>query len=178
MRLRALALSCALLLLPFPLLADTVYTYNGNPLTEVQFGTLVGTPYSTNDSITGWFSLPSVLSPNLVLSSTPITPTTFNFTDGVTSYTSGVGLAFVSVSTDSLGNLTSWYVALFNDPAYDVEAVIFGSPTAGQGGDSISSTPYQLVLGNQNDPGTWSVSDTARSPNPRPSACSQPAPSS
>jgi hypothetical protein len=163
--LRSLFLSALLLVLPAPLLADTVYTYTGNPLTQV-FGTLTGTPYSTNDTISGWFSLPTAITQNTF---SQVIPTAFNFTDGVTSYTNGLGSAIIYLATDSFGNIVTWYVDLLNDPSNDVEAITAHSLKIS--GDYIASVPYQLTLTNQNDPGTWSVSSTdpANSPVPEPS---------
>ena len=59
--------------------ADVVYTYTGNDFT---FATA---PYTTTDRVIASFDLPSVLAPNLVL--TTITPSAWSFTDGVQTLT-------------------------------------------------------------------------------------------
>ena len=59
MRLRLLLLSALLPVLPMPVLADTVYTYTGNPFIQAY------APYTTSDFVRGSFTVSSPLAPNL-----------------------------------------------------------------------------------------------------------------
>jgi hypothetical protein len=71
MRLRTLALFCPLLVLPFPLLADTTTTYTGNQFTKASG------PLTTSDFDSGSFTVSSHLAANMTLGDIP--PTSFSF---------------------------------------------------------------------------------------------------
>jgi hypothetical protein len=105
MRLRSLILSAALLALPFPLMADTIYTYTGDPFT----GFSSPSPYTTSDFVSGSFTLSTPLAANL--SDYTITPTSFDFSDGVNTATPADTWALgFTVSTDANGNITQWAI--------------------------------------------------------------------
>ena len=72
--------------LPNPAAADVVYTYTGNPFTgfDVGFGG-PGFVYTTNDRLTGQFSLAAQLGANVV--NAAIAPSAFSFFDGHITYT-------------------------------------------------------------------------------------------
>lgn len=153
MRIRVLVLLGAISL-PLPLLADTTYTYAGNDFT------IADTPYTTSDFISGYFTLSSPLGDNL--GEAVISPALFSFTDSVdtiTDLTPSVYSEF-QVSTDSSGDITSWYIVL-NDNADD-------QINTGKG-SIVSDYDYygENFAANTDDAGTWT--DNAPSPTPEPS---------
>ena len=156
MHFRKLALLVCLAALPVPMMADTTYTYTGTDFTSVD------SPYTTNDSVTGSFTIASPLADNLT--EQPVNPTSYSFSDGVqtlndsNSYFRDGSLSF-QVGTDSSGNITSWNILLLAighgsfiqtndlyrgfDSAEDVHDVFFAA--ANEFGD----------------PGVWTVSPSA-----------------
>ena len=161
MRLRALALFCALLVLPFPLLADTVYTYTGNPFTYIY-----GSTFTSSDFISGSFTLSSPLGANLAIGT--VTPIAFSFSDDVDTITNTTPNTYadIAVGTDAAGDITSWYIYLWNrnsnaDISSDVSAST-QEDAADTGGPARLSTGAVWV------PGTWSVTSTGPAPSPVP----------
>ena len=96
-------LMLAALLSVLPMLADTVYTYTGNPYTPAQ------SPYTSSDFISDAFMQPEPLAPNL--DEVALTPAVSNFNDGVTKRGDGFFDGVPEPSTLSLlgtGILGSW----------------------------------------------------------------------
>lgn len=88
--------------------ASVIYTYTGNNYTDI-FGSV--STYDTTMNIQGSLELNSLLASNLINSI--VTPLSFNFTDGVNTFTdANSGTAFFSFTTDSLSNITSWAIDL------------------------------------------------------------------
>jgi hypothetical protein len=168
MRIRSLLVSCALLILPLPLLADTMYTYTGNDFLQAS------TPYSTAESVSGYFDLSSPLAPNLMEQA--IAPTAFSFSDGYDTFTNVTSLfsqAVFRVSTDAPGNLTTWIIDLQSgaDLLYTRNDGLNGGPNVGDGGvievPVNNQDPIADILGS---PGTWTESSTDVSAAPEPSS--------
>jgi hypothetical protein len=90
-------------------MADEVYTYQGNPFT-----TFVGTTCPSVCAISGSFTLSSPIGPDQTVIS--ITPLSFSFTDGSTTFNSSNSvfedLGFV---TDATGNIAFWLFGTFNN---------------------------------------------------------------
>jgi hypothetical protein len=98
-------------------LADTMYTYTGNPFTGGYGpapGGLPQLPFTTSDSVSGWFTVSTPLGHNLLL--TPITPSGFSFTDDVTTFTNKdvLGIATFSIATDANGAISNWAIELLD----------------------------------------------------------------
>lgn len=151
----------SLLVLPVPALADTIYSYTGNPFTTgvTQNGLTplpVG-PFTANDSVSGSFTVPTKLAPLLHLF--VFTPTSFSFTDGVDTLTNqNSTLSSFEVSTDISGNILDWDIFArivgSNNPFIDTSDIM------GTGADEGSEADNQghLVGGeNLDDPGTWTT---------------------
>jgi hypothetical protein len=105
-RFRLPVLAILLCLFVLPAFADTVYVYTGSAYDTFSSGSFTPT------GLTGSFTLASALGTNL--SGAAITPTAFNFTDGLFSITNSTLFSssqFV-VSTDNLGNITDWSITL------------------------------------------------------------------
>ena len=85
--------------------ADFIYTYTGNDFTSAD------PPFTTSDSVTGYFVLSTPLGPNLQNVS-PI-PLSFSFSDGVSTVTDqspGASHFFESFDTDGNGVPTEWFI--------------------------------------------------------------------
>jgi hypothetical protein len=94
--------------------ADVIYTYTGKDFTFVD--PLPG-PYKTTDFVSGNFNLTSALGANLsnfnVLTDSSFI--SFSFSDGVNTITnsaSSFGIETLTVSTNALGQITSWDIDL------------------------------------------------------------------
>jgi hypothetical protein len=140
-----------LLLLPLPLVADTVYTYTGNDFTYAE------APFTTSDFISGSFSVASPLSPNsfyYIGNFSSFQIDSFSFTDGLDTFTNqtpGVQLGDFEIQTDATGIITAWDI--------DVSATQNGVITALITNTSPGDTG--LIEGSasadvDHDPGTWS----------------------
>jgi hypothetical protein len=81
MRLRSLVLSAVLLALPFPLMADTIDTYTGNPL--IPGDNAPG--LQPTDFITRSLDFASPLAANQAFAA--VSPSPFSFSDGVATFT-------------------------------------------------------------------------------------------
>jgi hypothetical protein len=129
--------------------ATVIYTYTGN-----DFTTVIGS-YTTADFVSGSFTVSSQLAANLSLA--PITPLTFNFTDGtqVLNNSTSVSQTF-DVSTDSTGDITSWDLALVILAGGDYIYTINNSGTIEDVGQQNFSNPDLYTFGsNSNNAGTW-----------------------
>jgi hypothetical protein len=165
MRLRSLVLSAALLVLPFPLMADTIYTYTGDPFTNFSSPSL----FTTSDFVSGSFTLSAPLAANL--SDYTITPTSFDFSDGVQTATLAdveAGDWSIAVSTDANGNITGWVIGfdgtLGQFQTVDEDEVGFVGDYAN---DFIG--PFGNETGYNSVAGTWTESTTDPPAAPEPS---------
>ena len=147
-----------------PALADTVYTYVGNPFTSGYSTPLPDGPYTTSDFVTVSFTVSTPLASNLFYN---LTPTVFTFTDGagMVDNTTATYL-LLEINTDGSGNPISWIIqAQTSGSGHDIETVNEASfirdfaAINGQNG---------LVL---DDPGTW----TSESTDPTPATTPEPA---
>jgi hypothetical protein len=120
--------------------ASTTYTYTGN-----DFTTAVA-PFTTSDSVQGSFTI-ATLGDNLTFDS--IAPTTYTFSDGVTTINQTDGtIAEFTVSTNGVGAIILW----------DIDVVL--NPGTGtietETGPSVDSGETFAGFGEiVNDPGTW-----------------------
>jgi hypothetical protein len=153
--------------------ANTIYTYTGNPFTV--FGGTYACPPQCG--VTGSLTLTNPLAANL--SNVSITPTSFSFTDGSTTWTnlSVTGTTFVHFSTDSKGNITTWVIGLsqFTNPQFSINTnnpiacTTFGSClfdiTHFETGPLTNPPgPGQAFAFNNTAPGTWAVSSAVPEP--------------
>jgi hypothetical protein len=82
----------------------TTYTYTGNDFTTV------GAPYTTSDSINGYFTIAS-LAPNLV--DVAIFPLYYIFADGLQTFNTSLGFpSTFFIWTDASGAITSWNIII------------------------------------------------------------------
>jgi hypothetical protein len=179
MHMRVLFVATVLSILPMPVLAETIYTYTGNPFTQGFDGTTFFpspvAPFTSNDSISGWFSVATPLGANFCVSlPCQITPTAFSFTDGVDTFTESnvMGSVFFPtgsqffISTDVHGDIIDWSISLLiqSSPSTSrsLDSEIFGMP--------IDQGRVQDVFAtNNHNPGTWTVSSGDVSHVPEPS---------
>jgi hypothetical protein len=166
MRIHVLAL-LATVLLPAPLLADTfTYTYTGNPLQ----GNAPG--FSATDDISGSFTLASPLAANQLL--TEIVPVSFDFSDGVNTFTSGETYSSIgfAVGTGPSGQIDAWGI-LLNQSAQGLETDnLPASNIVEDMGSVLVQSGRNMTLFSQTnnaDPGRWTEStttDPAATPEP------------
>ena len=164
MRLRSLVLSAALLVLPLPLMADTIYTYTGNPFNTFS----PGSPYTTSDFVSGSFTVASPLAAN---EATVVTPISYTFSDGLQSANnSNSSPTSFFVATNASGDIQAWdltleissnisgnsFIETFEDGlSLSFEDLAIPPPTSL--GESLQSNQSAF---NTFDPGTWTVSTT------------------
>ena len=132
--LKSLLASCALLLVSFGANAAATYTFTGaNYDATVPFTAPCATPNCANFNLSmnasGTFSGPSRLAPNLPGVDITAVLTGFNFTDGVTTYSSSdpaVRVYQFVVATDAAGNITAANILLerFQDGAAGPHAAL------------------------------------------------------
>lgn len=95
-----------------PSRASTVYSYEGHNYTSVLNDPFFSYQYTTSEHISGSFTLSAPLADNLSNYNFAPLVTNFSFTDG-TSFPWTPSFSFLdpgsTVSTDSLGNITSWW---------------------------------------------------------------------
>jgi hypothetical protein len=140
--------------------ADTVYTYTGQP-----FAFFEGLTCPPICGITGSFTLPVALADNLALQI--ITPSSFSFTDGLTTITNtsvGGGSPLFLVGTNAAGQIYLWRISLTLFPssgdAGDHFAFFIGYAHGGIGDNSLFADSEFLTAFN-GSPGAWSSSTTA-----------------
>jgi hypothetical protein len=166
MRLRSIVLSGFLLILPLPLVADTVYTYTGNPFTNFSDPSV----YTSSDFVSGSFTLNSPLADNL--SDIAITPTSFSFSDGVqlASSTNNNVIAGFTVWTGANGNITNWAIGFTFLPDGSGGFQTYDLTIENAGGNDEGVVIGDLYGNNNFDPGTWTESTTNPSTVPEPSS--------
>jgi hypothetical protein len=177
MRLRNLVVVIASSLLALPALADTTYTYTGNPFTSV------AGPFATSDSISGFFTTSSPIAPNTgnftsgpfsdgVLGVPILNVTSFSFSDGVDTITNtspDVASPILNFATDGSGNIVAWSVdiSLFSGPdiffSYQNPAG-FGF----SGNDGALDAAFDSA-GNSS-PGVWALTGGGSTTTPEPSS--------
>jgi hypothetical protein len=145
-----------------PTTAGTLYTYVGKP-----FDTFFGTGCPANCNISGWFSVPGPLAPNMPL--TVVTPTAFSFTDGILTFDDSTAEAIIGVVTDADGNITGWNSQFTIEFENGTSAAIFsGTNPPGCSGCSVTDQSQDFTsrfASINGDPGSWSAS-TAPGPEP------------
>jgi PEP-CTERM motif len=190
MRLRSLILSAALLLiLPILARADTMYTYTGNAFnigvsdSNADPNGPVLAPFTTSDSISGWFTVASPLASNIAYSPlNAITVTGYSFSDGIDTFSSAIEPASYTqfiIQTDASGAIDQWRIVLqggaLNTQGEDNNLLTrnisgpYGTTTTDNG--NIALYPAGFVEAyNVDTPGTWT--DNAPSPSsvPEPSS--------
>jgi hypothetical protein len=149
--LQSLFLSALLLVLPAPLLADTVYTYTGNDFNTISSPSV----FTTADSISGSFTVATPLGANLEVE---VQPVSFSFSDGVETFTQANTTASSNlvVFTDASGDIIAWDISLISSDSTNVLT----------SDDNFIDEGFALVNGVaesgfvEHDSGTWSVSET------------------
>ncbi len=157
--------------------ADTTYTYSGNNFTTFAeacgFGTCVA---AGGDRLTGFFTLPSPLGADL--GPTTISPTTFSFTDGVTTFDNNnfsPGFVFgrFQVETNDSGDIaTVWDIEATQSFTGFGFSTVAGLVPLSLDGDTFAfefgcnPTFFQCFSFNIDNPGFWTVTTTASGPPP------------
>jgi hypothetical protein len=174
----------AAFVLAMPVMASTSYTYTGNDFTTITcVGNCPGPAYSTSDFISGSFTLSSPLAPNL--DEVSIFPSSFTFTDGPDTFTSGDPLisvcncspSFSNFSTDASGNITAWNIMLTlgelgaaSLTTVDANLGVIRGLTVDDSANFSDNTPDgftgQNAASNIHDAGTWTVGNTSAAPEP------------
>jgi len=101
--------------------ADVIYTYTGNPFVDGVNGTPPpDLPYTTSDRVTGQFTVPTALAPNLVVAN--VTPTSFHFSDGVqtVSNLTTFDVDVFQISTNGSAAISAWTIILLFNQTQDV----------------------------------------------------------
>ena len=100
MRLTFFVAAAAMLSATLAARADTVYSYTGLDYTFVEGS------YTTNEHVTGTFTLANPIGANQMYA--VVTPISFSFSDGVQTITSSTAFAstFQAINTDADGNIT------------------------------------------------------------------------
>lgn len=143
-------------------LANTFYSYTGNDFT------FADPPYTTSDSISGFFTLTSALAPSTTFPT--ITPTAFSFSDGQQTLSSSLPTALiiiVNVTTDATGNISQWQLDVVNSISgtQNTQLVTCNTPSNDCFALGNIDTTFNFDAGfttqayNQAVPGVWSVSE-------------------
>jgi PEP-CTERM motif len=151
--------------------ASVTYDYTGNNFT------FWSGPYSASDRVTGSITLSSALGDNLL--DVAVTPTAFNYFDGVQHITKITANASeFKFSTDGSGHITAWEVSVFNGlgdpsggtiestsgilappspPSFDQAFQYLNSSTAGTGGTGNPGTWTGPITSGVPEPSTWAM---------------------
>lgn len=116
-------------------------------------------PYTTDDSVSGSFNTSAPLESNRPLS--PVTPTSFSFSDGIQILTNlnATPLVF-EISTDGSGNIEWWVVQLTANSCLSADAcgiVTVHTVLSGDGGQIIPPTAAMAQGYVKDTPGAWAV---------------------
>ena len=110
--------------------AAVTYTYTGNAFNTFSDVTPPDGSYTTDDRVSGWFTLDTALGTNLGATNvTSLAGFTFSFSDGrktVTNASSGLVVNNFRVSTDASGDIDEWLIAV----GYPANPSILGSQSA------------------------------------------------
>jgi hypothetical protein len=168
MHIQALAFFMAFTsLLTAPALADTVYTYTGNPFTQVV------APITTSDFVTASFTVASPLAPNSefsneILGALPFNPISWDVSTAgytISNATPGV-IVGLNFWTDSQGNIVDW---IFGAEAESVPGQIETDRAEISSFDFVGDhygTVNQSL--NSNNPGVWTISTSTPPAVPEP----------
>ncbi len=130
--------------------AQVTYDYAGNDFTYI----VGGSGYTTSDSISGSFSLGSVLGDNL--NNAMVDPTSYSFSDGVQVLNNANSeIANFSFSTNAKGAITGWDVDLIQ-PGYPIIQTA-SSPLYGSEDYADHTESYEGFQAQNHNPGVWSV---------------------
>lgn len=165
MRVRCVALLAAFLI-PLPVMAGTTYTYTGNDFQ------IAIAPYTTSDSITGWFTVAAALPDNLNdaggLFDITSQVTAFSLSDGVQTITNGnATFSQVGVVTDASGAIFAWIFgaeAVTGSGAAMTTGLIETEGVAVGMGDDVGGLNSSEGL--NFSPGSWTESSPAVTPEP------------
>jgi hypothetical protein len=141
--------------------ASTTYTYTGN-----DYNSYIGAPYTSSDSVDGYFTFASPLADNLSDASVSL-PTIYSLNDGVQTITGPLVSYVFNISTDSNGNITNWDIWLYGNAGSGLGSILTacnldsfsgcldqGTGGSGGGGDTV------------HDGGTWAITTTSSVPEP------------
>ena len=146
MRLRKFVLLAGLAMFTLPMMANTIYTYTGNPFTTVSGA------YTTSDFVSGSLTFGSPIGANY---SGNVVPISFSFTDGLQTINAGCQICYFNVSTDANGVFTDWTVEVFS-----VLGIIVTNSGSDQG-------IFVMDVGrNLHDPGSWTSAEVSPVPEP------------
>lgn len=171
---RSLALLAAVLS-PLSALADTTYSYTGQPFTDVSGA------YTTSNAITGQFTLAAPLAPSIA-TDTAITPLTFSFTDGLQTVTNTSTLTpdtFFTIQTNATGNISLWDIYItFTTPDGEahletLDDVIGPFLAVADEATHDHSSESSLIIDagtNTGLPGTWTKATTPTAATPEPAS--------
>jgi hypothetical protein len=155
MRPRAFASLLAILVFAGAASADTIYSYTGNTLSVAYGSPSCGSACD----ITGRFTVADALSDNL--NGAAITPESFSFSDGATTYSNGAGDSIsISLSTGATGEITQWTIFVTPPGGPSVSSIGSGNALAGVEDTSFEPSYY---LYNSGVPGSWSITETPES---------------
>src|SRR5437773_2501663 len=99
----SLAIALSVALVAQPMFANTIYSYTGNPFTNVT------APYTTSDFVSAMVTLAGPLAPNMPFTS--VTPTAFTLSDGVQTITNfNANFSSFSFATGPTAAITFWSV--------------------------------------------------------------------
>ena len=161
-RWRPLVLGIVMLVAAVPVLGQAVYDYQGNNY-EVFFGSA----FDDTMSVSGSFTLPLELPPNLVLQSIDVAGLTFSLSNGIRVFTEANStVCTFEAATGPNGEIVQWNIFLREPgvPVGDPQATLLSNReiAAVDGGyiaisngvvcDSLAGTDSGEVL---NDPGIW-----------------------
>jgi hypothetical protein len=166
MYMKYLSISVGLFLLGVSHAAATTYTYTGNDFT------VAGAPYTTSDSVSGYFTVATPLGPNLV--DQTITPLTFSFTDGPDTVSNtndtggnGSGSVFLFFYTNSAGLPIDWYFSVASAVAGMFSNKNINGNFGDEGAEHVSPYAEAYNGANINPPGSagsWSSVSTTPLP--------------
>jgi len=163
-RWRPLALGIVLSVAATPVLAQTVYDYQGN-----NYEVIFGSAFDGTMSVSGSFTLPLELPPNLILQDINVAGLTFSLSNGIRDFTeANSSVCTFEAATGPAGEIVQWNIFLrepgipAGDPQATLEstriiAALDGGYIAISNGnvcDSLPSTDSGVV---ENNPGIWTV---------------------
>jgi hypothetical protein len=158
-----------LLLAASPISANVVYQYVGNNFDTIIDGTAPAGTYTTDMSVMGSFELTAPLAPNLAVGSTgTITADilSFSFSDGRSTLTESTpnigsnGILSFEVSTDALGAIVGWAIAIgAGDAGVSPPGLLIETSSDFTNFDSgeIHESGGMDIGSITNSPGTWTL---------------------
>jgi len=150
MRSPIIALLVCLSAFSLPALADTMYDYTGNDFT------IYPSPYTANDSVSGYFTTAAPLGDDL--SNQLVNFTSYSFNDGeqtLTNLNSTDYSVLFTVSTDLNGNIIGWNIFLGSDA--NANSFINTTTTFDQDQVGLVQGASNVYAQNDDDPGKWAM---------------------